>query len=266
MQHDVFQALDRKKQYRYPFLFLGLFLTFLLSTVTLANRIVDFHGMILPGGIFVFPLTFSICDIVGEVYGYAYPRLFIWIGVLAELIFSLVGITVSHLNAPEFFTHAPAWQTVYDPTLRYVGAGLTGLFVGEMTNVYLLSKLKIFFRGKYFIVRSLVSTAVGQALLTLVVDALNYLGKMSESHLGMMMLYGYLWKLGCAVLMVFPAWLMVRYLKKAESIDYYDINTDFNPFKLRLDGEPFAQQKALNRQSALQSEFPKSDPAQGQAG
>ncbi|MDP3705659.1 MAG: VUT family protein [Legionellaceae bacterium] len=44
--------------------------------------------MLEPGGIFIFPLTFCLCDIVGEVYGYAYPRLFIWIGVLAAFVFS----------------------------------------------------------------------------------------------------------------------------------------------------------------------------------
>ncbi|MDF1929910.1 VUT family protein [Legionella pneumophila] len=87
MRKEVFAALERKKQYKYPYLLLGLYLTFLLSTVCLASRITQVGSMLEPGGIFVFPLTFSICDIVGEVYGYAYPRLFIWIGVLAEFLF-----------------------------------------------------------------------------------------------------------------------------------------------------------------------------------
>lgn len=193
--------------------------------------------MLEPGGIFVFPLTFSICDIVGEVYGYAYPRLFIWIGVLAEFLFSLVVITVSHLPAPEFFTQASAYEIVFDPTLRYVGSGLIGLLIGELTNVYLLSKWKIFLKGKFFIMRSLLSTALGQALLTIVVDMLNYFGKLTEHHLGWMMICGYLWKMSCAILMVFPAWLVVKYLKKVEQVDHYDIHTNFNPFIFGLHEE-----------------------------
>ena len=77
------EGYSRKKQYKYPYVFLGLYLTFLLATVCLANRLTLIGSMLEPGGIFVFPFLFTICDIVGEVYGYAYPRLFIWVGVLA---------------------------------------------------------------------------------------------------------------------------------------------------------------------------------------
>lgn len=266
LDKDLFQALARKKQYKYPFVFLGLFLTFMLSTVTLANRLTEFHGWIFPGGIFVFPLTFVICDIVGEVYGYAYPRLFLWIGIIAEFLFSLIGIAVSHLGTPEFVSHADAWQNVYDPTFRYVVAGLAGLVVGEFTNIYFLAKLKILFQGKYFIIRSLVSTAMGQALLTVVVDLLNYSGKMPDHHLENMMLHGYLWKLASAVVFVFPAWLAVRFLKKAENIDYYDFNTNFNPFILSLT-EDVSQRKApkTHKQYVPQPKFQESDRSQGQS-
>lgn len=251
MRKEIFDALTRKKQYKYPYLLLGLYLTFLLSTVCLASRITQIGTMLEPGGIFVFPLTFSICDIVGEVYGYAYPRLFIWIGVLAEFLFSLVVITVSHLPAPDFFTQASAYEIVFDPTLRYVGSGLVGLLIGELTNVYLLSKWKIFLKGKFFILRSLLSTALGQALLTVIVDMLNYFGKLTEHHLGWMMVCGYLWKMCCAVIMVFPAWLVVKYLKKAEQVDHYDIHTNFNPFIFGLHEER-GNDYQLNTESALQ--------------
>lgn len=237
MGNEIVEALGRKKQYKYPYFLLGLYITFLLSTVCLASRITQVGSMLEPGGIFVFPFTFSICDIVGEVYGYAYPRLFIWIGVLAEFIFSLIVITVSHLPAPEFFSQAGAYEIVFDPTIRYVGAGLIGLIVGELTNVYLLSKWKIFLKGKFFIIRSLLSTAFGQALLTIIVDTLNYLGKLTDHNLGWMMICGYFWKMACAVIMVFPAWLLVRYLKRVEDVDHYDINTNFNPFILGLNDE-----------------------------
>jgi len=237
LRDKIFAALECKKQYKYPYLLLALYITFLLSTVSLASRITQIGAMLEPGGIFVFPLTFSICDIVGEVYGYAYPRLFIWIGVLAEFLFSVLVIIVSHLPAPTFFTEATAYQIVFDPTLRYVGAGLIGLLVGELTNIYLLSKSKIFLKGKFFILRSLFSTALGQALLTVIVDLINYFGKLTHYHLGWMMVCGYLWKMGCALLMVFPAWLLVKHLKKVEQVDHYDIHTNFNPFIFSLNEE-----------------------------
>jgi hypothetical protein len=48
------------------------------------------------------------------------------------------------------------------------------------------------------------------------------------------MFCGYAWKMGFALLMVFPAWLLVKYLKKVEQVDHYDVNTNFNPFVFSL--------------------------------
>jgi len=237
MKTVPFDSLAQKKQYKYPFLLLGLYLTFLLSTVCLASRITLVNTMLVPGGIFVFPITFCICDIVGEVYGYAYPRMFIWVGIMAEFLFSLLVIAVSHLQVPEFFNSARAYEIVFDPTLRYVCSGLIGLLVGEFMNVYLLAKWKIALKGQFFIFRSLLSTALGQACLTIIVDLLNYFGKLNESNLGWMMLCGYLWKMSFACIMVFPAWLIVKNLKKIENIDHFDLHTNFNPFIFSLSDE-----------------------------
>lgn len=234
MATTFFDALSRKQQYKYPYIFLGCYLTFMLATVCLANKLTIVGNMILPGGIFVFPFTFGICDIVGEVYGYAYPRLFIWVGVFSEFVFSLVLIFVSHTKAPDYFKHPEAYTTVFDPTLRYVASGLIALLVGEFVNVYLLAKWKITLQGRFFIFRSLVSTAIGQACLTIIVDILNYTGKMPTSDLILMMFSGYFWKISFAVMLVFPAWLLVKYLKMVEHIDHYDVNTNFSPFILNL--------------------------------
>jgi uncharacterized integral membrane protein (TIGR00697 family) len=234
MPAHLYTNLTTKKQYKYPFILLGLYLTFLLATVCLAGKLTLIKDLLLPGGIFAFPLTFVICDIVGEVYGYAYPRLFIWIGIAAELFFSIIVIIVSHLASPEYFKDASAYPVVFDPTLRYVVSGLSGLLVGEFVNVYLLAKWKILFKGKLFVLRSLISTALGQASLTIIVDVLNYTGKIPFLELIHMMYAGYFWKILFAVILVFPAWLIVKYLKKSEQIDYYDFNTNFNPFKVSL--------------------------------
>lgn len=237
MNIAVFQSLERKHQFKFPYLFLGCYVTFMLTTVCLANKLTMLHGFVLPGGIFVFPFTFCICDVVGEVYGYAYPRLFIWIGVLSETIFSLVVVAVSHTEAPSYFLNSNAYQFVFDPTLRYVISGFVALIVGEFVNIYLLAKWKVILRGRFFVLRSLLSTALGQASLTIIVDILNYTGKMPTCDLVSMMFMGYAWKMVAAILLVFPSWLIVKLLKRSEGIDHFDIQTNFNPFILRLNDD-----------------------------
>jgi uncharacterized integral membrane protein (TIGR00697 family) len=234
-ENRIFESLAQRKQYKYPYFLLGIYVTFLLTTVCLASKLTLIGNLLLPGGIFAFMFPFTICIVVGEVYGYAYPRMFIWIGILAEFIFSFVVTGVSHLNSPEYFKFSEAYKIVFDPTLRYVLAGLTGLWVGEFVNIYLLAKWKIFCSGRLFILRSLVSMGLGQASLTIIVDILNYADKVTTNDLIWMMISGYAWKMVIAFALIFPAWLLVKHLKKVENVDYFDLNTNFNPFKLSLE-------------------------------
>ncbi len=221
--------------YKYPFVMLGLYITFLLITVVVANRLTMIGYLLEPGGIYFFPLIFPILDIMGEVYGYSYPRLFIWVGGLCELLFACAVTSVGHFPYPDYFHHAEAYQTVFDPTIRFVLSSLFGTMVGEFLNVYLLAKWKIKLQGKSFVIRSILATAVGQAALTVIVDLFAFAGKMSFAHLGWMMLCGYTYKMVYSVLLSFPSWLVIKKLKEKENVDYFDINTNFNPFRLEIE-------------------------------
>lgn len=234
MNNRILSSLQQKGQFKYPFFFLGIYITTLLCTVCLANRFTLVGHLLEPGGIFIFPLSFTICDIVGEVYGYAYPRLFIWIGIGCEFMFSFVVTIVSHLPAPLFFLKSQSYIAVFDPTMRYVFSGTIALLVGEFLNVYLLAKWKIRLKGKWFVLRCWFSTALGQLSLTIIVDLLNYFGKLNQQDFIWMMFCGYFSKLIYSSAIAFPAFFIVEKLKKIEKIDYFDIDTNFNPFVLSL--------------------------------
>lgn len=222
---------ESKHAPKYIYILLSLHILFLLLTVTLANRITQIGPLIEPGGIFVFSLTFVICDITCEVYGYKYSRLFIWLGVACELLFALIVVAVVHLPHPPSFTHSEEYKVVLSPTLRFVLSSLTGTLVGEFLNVFSLAKMKLFMSGRFFIIRSIISTAIGQLFVSIIVDILAFLHTMPFEELSWMILSGYLWKMMYAILFVFPSWIIVKYLKKVEEVEYFDINTNFNPLK-----------------------------------
>jgi queuosine precursor transporter len=219
-------------QYRYKNLLLALYITFLLLVVVLANRFVILGGLLEPGGIFIFPLTFLVCDIIGEVYGYSLPRQFIWMGALCELIFAVVATSIVHLPYPAYWHYWNDYDVVFNPTIRYVFSGLLGLLAGEFLNIYLLIKWKIKLQGKLFWLRSIVSTAFGQATLSIIVDISAFTGSVPMKSLTWMMFCGFAVKMLYAIVLVYPAWLIVKFLKKKENIDIYDFGTNFNPFKL----------------------------------
>jgi len=223
------------RHYKYPFIMLGFYITFLLITVVVANRLTNIGGLLEPGGIYFFPLTFPILDIMGEVYGYSYPRLFIWVGAIAEILFACAVTSVAHFPYPDYFHEARAYHIVFDPTVRFVFSSLLGTMVGEFLNVYLLAKWKVKLQGKSYVMRSILTTAVGQAALTVIVDLLAFTGSMHLLHLFWMMLCGYLYKMAYSVLFAFPSWVVIKKLKEKENVDYFDINTNFNPFKLEIE-------------------------------
>ncbi len=223
------------KPYRYPYYLLTAYLLAVITTMAMANKIISFGPVILPAGIFIFPFSFLVNDIAAEAYGYSYPRLFIWLGLISTLIFSLYSITLSWTHAPTYFTYSSAYKTVFDPTFRFFISTIVSLFVAEFINIFLLAKSKIRFQGRFFILRSLGSTAIAQAALSISSDIVAFSGNTSGiSHLINMMLSGFLVKMAIAILAVFPSWLIVRYLIRKDAVDHYDINTRFTPFSLSI--------------------------------
>ena len=217
--------------YKHVNLLLVLYITFLLLVVSLANRFLMLGGMLQAGGIFVFPLTFLICDAISEVYGYSLARKFIWLGAFCELIFALTATAIVHLPYPTEWQHYSAYKVVFDPTIRYVLSGLVALLVGEFINVYILVKWKIRLQGRLFWLRSIIAAACGQAALTIIVDICAFLGVMSLESLVWMMYSGFAWKMAFAILLAYPTWIVIKFLKKSEGVDIYDLNISFNPFK-----------------------------------
>ncbi len=211
---------------------LGFYVALFCVSVCFAHYIINISGIPFPGGTFAFSLSFLICDVVGEVYGYSVARNFVWVGVTAELAFagmSELMLIMPHLNLLE---HSMAYQTVFAPTLGFVLSGVAGFLIGEFINIYFLAKLKIKLAGRHFIFRSLFSTAIGQATLCVMVIFLAFHGQMSSQELRRMMFAAWAVKMAYSAIFVVPAWLFARYLKRSEGIDVYDKDTNFNPFKL----------------------------------
>ena len=101
-------------------------------------------------------------------------------------------------------------------------------------NVYIVSKLKIPFEGKLFWVRSILSTAVSGFFLVAIIIAIGFTGKdLNLEQSWIMFKSTYSLEILYALLLVIPAALTTKFLKRAENVDVYDINTNFNPFDFK---------------------------------
>lgn len=110
-------------------------------------------------------------------------------------------------------------------------ASLAGYWSGEFTNSFVLAKMKILTKGRWLWTRTIGSTIVGELVDTVVFVTIASLFKVFPWSLFLTLtLTNYLFKCGVEALMTPVTYAAVNRLKKAESEDYYDRDTNFNPF------------------------------------
>ncbi|MCS6799288.1 MAG: queuosine precursor transporter [Myxococcota bacterium] len=199
-------------------------------------KVVDVGGFVFGAGNLFFPLSYIFGDILTEVYGYARSRKVIWAGFGAMVFATLMTQVVLALPAEqtEFQQRlGPALEMVFGGTWRVVAGSILAFWAGEFANSYVLAKMKVWTEGRYLWTRTIGSTAVGQAVDSLVFYPVAFLGVWSSETLWTVVLTNYLVKVGWEALNTPVTYAIVGFLKRAENEDYYDRDTSFTPFSLR---------------------------------
>ena len=226
---------------------MALFVTILLvSNIASSAKIVDW-GISLFGiplafdaGTVLFPISYIFGDVLTEVYGYRGSRRVIWTGFACALIMSMTLWLVARLPG-ESQWQSNVGQTQYDAVLGGVSSGaiviasLVAYWGGEFSNSFVLAKMKILTSGRWLWTRTIGSTLVGEGVDTLafvsIATLLKVPGFVPEIWLTLV-ITNYLFKCGVEAIMTPVTYWAVNWLKKAEHEDYYDYNTNFNPFKI----------------------------------
>ncbi|HEX8251309.1 MAG TPA: queuosine precursor transporter [Pyrinomonadaceae bacterium] len=233
------QKLDRS--YKYYDLVMAAFVAVLLCSNLIGVHKVSsvnlpFYGEYIYGaGVLFFPISYLFGDILTEVYGYARSRKVIWAGFGALIFASLMSLVVT--NLPTAKTMSPeqvqAVNLIFGQTPRIVLASLTAFWLGEFVNSFVLAKMKLLTQGKNLWMRTIASTVLGEIADSLVFYPIAFYGIWSNEQLISVMIGNYFIKVLWEILATPFTYLIVGFLKRAEHEDYYDRDTDFNPFSLQ---------------------------------
>ncbi len=186
------------------------------------------------GATFLFPVSYIFGDILTEVYGYARSRRVIWAGFGAVAAAALVYTAVGAMPPAADWPHQEAYQSILGQVPRFAVAGLVAFWAGEFCNSFALARLKILTRGRRLWARTIGSTVVGQAVDTALFVTLGFGGTLPPGLIWDIFAFGFLFKVGYEALATPITYAIVGFLKRAEGEDYYDVGTDFNPFRLTL--------------------------------
>lgn len=219
-----------EKNYKYLGMISVFFVAVLLISDVASTKIVDLGRLTFDGGTLLFPLSYIFGDVLTEVYGYKQSRKVIWLGLLSALMMSVIFAIVAKLPADPSWGNQAAYDAILGQTPRIVVASLIAFFSGEFSNSFILAKMKIWTKGKMLWTRTIGSTIVGELVDTLLFVVIAFAGTLPTSVLVAIIISNYLFKTGVEVLFTPITYKVINFLKKREQEDYYDTNTNFNPF------------------------------------
>jgi queuosine precursor transporter len=208
----------------------SLFIATLLVSNIIAVKIADIGGLFLPAAVLVFPVTYVLCDVLTEVYGFAATRRVIWMGFACNLLAALVIQLSIWLPAAPFYEASDAYASILGSTPRILTASFVAYLIGSFTNAVILAKLKVKTNGKHLWLRTISSTIIGEGLDSAIFISLAFWGIFEPAQVGMLILTQWLFKLAFEVVLTPVTYSVTGYLKRADKIDHFDRNTRFSPF------------------------------------
>lgn len=218
------------KNYKYLDIITVFFVAVLLISNIASTKIAQVGFMPLDGGTLLFPLAYIFGDILTEVYGYGRSRKVIWLGFGSALLMSATFYIIGLLPSANGWDNQSAYMTILGQAPRIVLASLIAYFVGEFSNSFILAKLKIATKGKWFWIRTIGSTIIGELLDSAIFIIIAFYGVLPKELLYELIIFNYLFKTAVEVIFTPITYIIVNFLKKREHEDYYDTKTNFNPF------------------------------------
>ena len=222
-----------QKNYKYLSIISVFFVSVLLISNIASTKIVDLKWFTFDGGTLLFPLSYIFGDILTEVYGYKQSRRVIWLGFFMALLMSVVFMVVGALPSAPGWNNQNAYDLILGLTPRIVIASLVAYSAGEFSNSYILAKMKIWTKGKMLWSRTIGSTLVGELIDSILFILIAFWGILPNSLIFTLIISNYLFKTGIEILFTPITYKVVSFLKNKENEDYYDTNTNFNPFNLK---------------------------------
>ena len=178
-------------------------------------------------GLIVFPISYIINDCIAEVWGFKKARLIIWSGFASNFLVIAFAQLAVLLPAAPFWEGEEGFNFVFGMAPRIAVASLIAFLAGSFLNAYVMSKMKIASNGKNFSLRAIVSTLIGESA-----DSLIFFPIAAGELLIMIGTQAVLKSLYEVIIL--PVTIrVVKYIKKVDGNDVYDLGTSYNILKVK---------------------------------
>lgn len=163
------------KQEDKVYILLGVFVMAVIIANLMGAKITTIFGISMSVGIFVFPLTFLITDIIEEVYGKEKTKMFVLTAFFAMVLVLLFTAFFVWLPAAERFTHNEEYVTIFSLSMRMIAASIIAFLVSQFHDIWAFNFWKQKTKGKYLWLRNNLSTISSQFIDTIIFMYLAFL-------------------------------------------------------------------------------------------
>ena len=207
-----------------------LFCVCLIAANLLETKVIEVCGLSLTCGLLVFPISYIINDCIAEVWGFEKARIIIWSGFAMNFFVVALGLIAVQLPAAPFWEGEAHFNFVFGMAPRIVVGSLLAFLVGSFLNAYVMSKMKLRNQGRYFSLRAIASTLVGETADSLIFFPIAFWGVIGAKELAGMMAAQIVLKSLYEVLVLPLTIRVVKAVKRMEDTDVYDEGVSYSIF------------------------------------
>ncbi|MBO8160022.1 MAG: queuosine precursor transporter [Thermosipho sp. (in: Bacteria)] len=178
----------------------GLFTSIIIISNIIAGKLINIGPFIITLSVLVYPISFSISNIIFEIFGDKTAKKVIYTGFLASFILVIISfITVIYPPAP-IFKNNDAYLIIFNSTPRIILASFLSYFIAQNINIWAFNFPKIVLNTNNVYFRNIFSMILTQFFDSLVFVGVSFFGKYENSILINMIISQYIIKLIFSIL------------------------------------------------------------------
>ncbi|MDD2574191.1 MAG: queuosine precursor transporter [Bacillota bacterium] len=197
----------------------GIFIVGIVIANIASTKVMAFGAWVMDAGTLVFPITFLMTDVIGEVWGKRTAYHVVWTGFACAVLATVI-LTLARLAPPApFWQGQEAFDQIIGAVPRLVIASLITYAVSQSHDVWAFHFWRGKTKGRHLWLRNNASTIVSQAIDTVLFSILAFAGTMTGNELLQLMTSVYGFKVLFALLDTPLCYLLVRWCKAADAAD-----------------------------------------------
>ena len=194
----------------------ALFVTlYLVSNIMAAKVIGLFDLFYFDAGTITFPFAYMLGDVLTEIWGFRTSKRVIYLTLVCNILLVACTQVGVWLPSPQYLSEtATAYNHIFNYVPRIILGSLAGFLCGELSNAWVMERIKIRMKGRKLWIRTIGSSAVGYIFDTVPFVLIAFAGVVTTHDLMMMLLFQYISKLLIEILFGTPlAYIVIHWLE-----------------------------------------------------